>query len=651
MSLRKPVKKNSRRPVSTKAPLKFGTDRFSRNVVLMVMASLAIIGVIFIYISNAATPQPMHTNIVATTYWVGENFQDTGDGSQVCSAYDSNWAMHWAPNDTEGNQGKLRQPNSGCNGSSIGGCDGVPGGISGGQLKCATEVRTAANNYFPSWASASRMPRENPFYLDLPYDDINEPDGNFTGRATRCNDIPWRNDSGYAGRCTDYNFSYMKNRWVMIKANGKTCYGQIQDAGPADEENGSPHYDDRAYVFGSSDARPLNKSYGKAGMDVSPALNGCLGFSELDGIEKGVSWQFVEAKDVPQGPWTKVITTSQVNGRKMNEANTADKAYLDSIRLVNGTIQPTGQPNVTPVVTGVSSLQNNQTIIIGSSITLSATATDSDGTVTKIDLYDDAKPNTTIGSVKSGASLTYIPTTTGVHKFTAVATDNAGAVSARSSQSVTVTVNPMTPSPVVNQKPTVSLSSSQSGQTVHRPIQIMLTASARDGDGSIARVQIFRDGVSLINQTNPVNGTVTYTDTDAGIGQHTYYAVAYDNQGTASDNSNQIRITVEEATQPIVDTEPPTPITGLTASLSFNWGYRLDYRWNPARDNSGVVSYIVDYTDSNGAKSTNAPSYSFPAQSAKSYTFTVQAVDASGNKTTAATSTVTPKCFFIWCWL
>lgn len=208
----------------------------------------------------------LHTGIISTTFWVGEIFDaSAADGSQMISTYDGNWYAHF------------------------GGCDGIS---SGG---CKTERRTAANGYFPT----SMTPKENPFYLDLPYDDVNDS----TGFKNRCAVIPWANDPGYAGHCNDQNFSYMKNRWVrLVGPNGHTCYGQVEDAGPA-------IYHDSAYVFGS--ARPASGTFNNAGMDVSPALNGCLGFSELDGQSDKVSWQFVSSP--PAGPWTRVVTTRQVS--------------------------------------------------------------------------------------------------------------------------------------------------------------------------------------------------------------------------------------------------------------------------------------------------------------------------------------------------
>jgi hypothetical protein len=217
----------------------------------------------------AAAKYPLHTGIVATTFWVGEIFDPTAsDGSQVISTYDSEWFAHY------------------------GGCDGVVV-----NQVCETEPRTNANGFFPS----AMTPLENPFYLDLPFDDVND-EAAFARRATV---IPWAGEPGYAGHETDQNFSYMKNRWVQISKNGQTCYGQIEDAGPG-------QYNDAEYVFGTEDQRPLNTNFNGAGMDVSPALNGCLGFTDVNGENDKVDWRFVDFADVPEGPWRTVVTDSQV---------------------------------------------------------------------------------------------------------------------------------------------------------------------------------------------------------------------------------------------------------------------------------------------------------------------------------------------------
>ena len=219
---------------------------------------------------------------MSTTFWVGEIFNASlPDGSQMISTYDGDWF------------------------GSYGGCDGISS--SGG---CETEARTGANGFFPT----QMTPKENPFYLDLPYDDVNDR----IAFAERCQVIPWAaadNAATGVDHCGDSNYSYMKNHWVQLTGpNGSTCYGQVQDAGPS---SGSL-YHDKNYVFGTNDARPANTQFSGdssqgAGTDVSPALNGCLGFADLDGDNDRVSWRFVDRAAVPAGPWLTLETTSQVS--------------------------------------------------------------------------------------------------------------------------------------------------------------------------------------------------------------------------------------------------------------------------------------------------------------------------------------------------
>lgn len=210
---------------------------------------------------------PWHHGIIATTFWVGEVIDSSAsDGSQEYSTYDANWMANY------------------------GGCDGVME-----RNACRTERRDASNDFFPR----KMTPLQNPFYLDLPFDDVH----NHDAFAMRGHLVPWAGDPRYRSRVDDPAFSLMKNRWVQLRKGGRSCYGQIEDAGPA-------IYDDAAYVFSTDDRRPANTRFNGAGLDVSPALNGCLEFSELNGQSDKVDWRFVEDSDVPGGPWTRIVTTN-----------------------------------------------------------------------------------------------------------------------------------------------------------------------------------------------------------------------------------------------------------------------------------------------------------------------------------------------------
>jgi len=124
-------------------------------------------------------------------------------------------------------------------------------------------------------------PKENPFYFALPYNDLDE-NGNQKASAKQ---IPWYNPNA------PKNKSQVHDYWIEIIANDKNAYAQFGDVGPFGE-------DDFDYVFGSN--QPTEK---RAGLDLSPAAADYLG---IDG--KGtVSWKFVDAADVPDGPWKDIV--------------------------------------------------------------------------------------------------------------------------------------------------------------------------------------------------------------------------------------------------------------------------------------------------------------------------------------------------------
>ncbi len=79
----------------------------------------------------------------------------------------------------------------------------------------------------------------------------------------------------------------------------------------------------------------------------------------------------------------------------------------------------------------------------GANVLLSASASDSDGTVAKVYFYDGA---TLLGTVNGGsssvnASLTYNGVPSGNHTLTAIATDNLNAATTSAPVHITVNVN------------------------------------------------------------------------------------------------------------------------------------------------------------------------------------------------------------------
>ncbi len=86
--------------------------------------------------------------------------------------------------------------------------------------------------------------------------------------------------------------SICQNRWVAIRnSSNKVCYAQWSDCGPF-------RTDHWQYVFGNEKPKPnLN---GGAGLDIAPAVRDYLGLNGTDVTD----WKFVEASEVPTGPWS-----------------------------------------------------------------------------------------------------------------------------------------------------------------------------------------------------------------------------------------------------------------------------------------------------------------------------------------------------------
>lgn len=135
--------------------------------------------------------------------------------------------------------------------------------------------------------------KENSFYVAVPATDMKDEEAN--PKVRKAMPAAW-----LVGATTQE--SSMKNRWVVVRANGKIGYGQIQDAGPFGEE-------DVEWVFGSA-TKPKSKENSYAGLDVSPALANYLGVSGVFDAEFAI---VIDAKDVPPGPWKTKVTTSGVS--------------------------------------------------------------------------------------------------------------------------------------------------------------------------------------------------------------------------------------------------------------------------------------------------------------------------------------------------
>jgi len=309
---------------------------------------------------------------------------------------------------------------------------------------------------------------------------------------------------------------------------------------------------------------------------------------------------------------------------------------IDEVRLYNRALSQTeiqsamntqigtGTTNQQPTVS-LTSPTSGATFTAPANVTLSANATDSDGTIARVEFYN----GTTLLNSDTAApySFTWSSVPAGTYAVKAVAYDNSGA--STSSAAVTVTV-----SAAANTPPTVSLTSPTSGATFTAPATVTLSANATDSDGTIARVE-FYNGTTLLNTDTAAPYSFTWSSVPAGT--YAVKAVAYDNSG-ASASSATVTVTVSAAAN-----KPPTvTLTSPTSGATFTAPANVTLSAN-ATDSDGTIARVEFYNGATLLNSDTAAPYSFTWSSVPAGTYAVKAVayDNSGASTTSAVSTIT----------
>jgi len=180
--------------------------------------------------------------------------------------------------------------------------------------------------------------------------------------------------------------------------------------------------------------------------------------------------------------------------------------------------------NLHPTVSVTSPLAG-ATIIQGTATSITASASDPDGTVTSVRFFDGP---TSLGVDNTAPyGITWTPTTTGAHTLTARATDNQG--DSTTSTAIAVTV---IPAGVDGTPPTVQLTSPTDGTTDLSGSQT-LTASATDNVGVVG-VTFQVDGVTLSEDLSAPYSALLPATSPYTTGVHVIRARARDAAGNLS---------------------------------------------------------------------------------------------------------------------
>jgi ribosomal protein S7 len=180
--------------------------------------------------------------------------------------------------------------------------------------------------------------------------------------------------------------------------------------------------------------------------------------------------------------------------------------------------------NKAPTVS-ITSPASGATYNAPASISINASASDPDGSISKVEFYNGSQ---LLGiSTAAPYSFNWSNVAAGSYSITAKAYDNLNA--STNSQAVNVTVNG-----VVNKAPTVSITSPANGASYNAPASISINASASDPDGTISKVE-FYNGSQLLGTSTSAPYSFTWSNVVAGT--YSLTAKAYDNLNLSSTSS------------------------------------------------------------------------------------------------------------------
>ncbi|MBQ4822717.1 glycosyl hydrolase family 18 protein [Aquimarina sp. MMG016] len=282
----------------------------------------------------------------------------------------------------------------------------------------------------------------------------------------------------------------------------------------------------------------------------------------------------------------------------------------------------TGDTNTPPSIS-ITSPSSGATYDVGQSISITANASDPGGSVSKVTFYVDG---TMISEDSSSPFTANWTATLGNHDITAMATDNEGATASSAVVNITIQSDtggdcstaqyvdgsayetgdkvqnsgkeyeclvggwcsvggPYEPGvgwawpnawkelgecgggnpPGGNQSPTVSITQPLTGESFAVGSTITINASASDADGNVTKVEFFRNGVRIGEDTT---SPYSYTWNNASTGNYTLTAKATDNEN-AMGESSVVSISVGSV-------NPPNPGGDLPKRILVGYWHNFD---------------------------------------------------------------------------
>ncbi|MBQ3583515.1 MAG: hypothetical protein IJA27_02245, partial [Lachnospiraceae bacterium] len=310
--------------------------------------------------------------------------------------------------------------------------------------------------------------------------------------------------------------------------------------------------------------------------------------------------------------------------------------YVVVVKDSNGTSVDTNKITVTiekaaalSATLKVNGSASNQTLTVGDSVTLKATAAGGSGSYTYTYKAYNGSKWVTLKSASTATSYTTTLSSAGSMRYVVVVKDSNG--TSVDTNKITVTINSAAPL-----AGSLTANGSTANQTLSVGNSVTLKATATGGSGSYTYTYKAYNGSKWVTLKSASTSS-SYTDTLSSVGYKRYVVVVKDSAGTTVD-TNKITVTVKAAAA-LAGT---LKVNGSTSNRTLETGDTVTVAVTAT---GGSGSYTYTYKAYNGSKwitlqsETTSNTFSYVATSAGSMRYVVVVKDSAG--TTVDTNKIT----------
>jgi len=309
--------------------------------------------------------------------------------------------------------------------------------------------------------------------------------------------------------------------------------------------------------------------------------------------------------------WTNAsVGTHSLGARATDDQNKVGNSALIQITVLNA--------NTLPVV-NLTSPANNALFLAPASITITANASDADGSITKVEFYN--------GTIKLGEDLTspysfvWNNVPDGNYALSAKAIDNKNAVTTSGIVNIVVNVSP-TP-------PVVNITSPANNATFVANSDITITATASTPTGTISKVEFFNGSIKL---GQDLTSPYTFVWNNVPAGSYSLTAKATNSQNAVTTSAVVSILVSVPSTPPVVNITSPANNSVFTAGSNISITAT-------ATDANGTVTRVEFFSGTTKLGEDLTSPYSFQWNNVPEGTFLITA-KATDNQGVTATDEI-----------